>query len=461
MTARPAHLRVTLATGESRMHAPCHLDCLLGAARPATHLDGRGPLDAALGGAGRFQVRSVFHARRSLGRTGQQAAGFSDDEEQLGLSRTYLVEMGDPEGVARAVDRLRALGVVESAGPELLARSYRAPVAARPDPPTRREAEVPFAMVGAAAAHEIERGSDRIRVGVVDTGVALDHPELAGRLVAGYDFVDLGLGRLADGPELLGDASGRDDVPEDEVGHGTHVAGVIGAAGLRVPRGLGGECVAVPLRVLAGARSGPSGKPFGIGSLSDIDAGIKLAVDRSSRVVNLSLGTSATELDPGAPVPHEEVVAYAERREVVLVAASGNDGTTVPFYPAALPTVLAVGSVDPRGEVSEFTSTGPHVVLHAPGEDIVGISLHGYRRSTGTSHAAPFVSGAAALVASRADRQGHALSAEDIRRVLVESARARAPGGPPVLDAVAALRLADRLSTPLSDNQARSQSWQH
>ena len=204
MTARSAYLRVTLAPGESRMHAPCHLDCLLGAARPVRHLDGRGPLDAALGGAGRFQARSVFHARRSLGRAGQQAAGFSDDEEQLGLSRTYLVEMGDPDGVARAIDRLRGLDVVESAGAELLARSYRAPAATRPDPPTRREAEVPFAMVGAAAAHRIEPGSDRIRVGVVDTGVALDHPELAGRIVAGYDFVDLGLGRLADGPELLG-----------------------------------------------------------------------------------------------------------------------------------------------------------------------------------------------------------------------------------------------------------------
>ncbi len=461
MTNRLAYLRVTLAAGEARGHAPCHLDCLIGAARPATHLDGRGPLDAALGGAGRFQVRSVFHARRSLGRTGQQVAGFADDEEQLGLSRTYLVEMADPAEVAAAIDVLRGLGVVESASAELLACSYRAPVASKPHPPTRSEAEVPFAMVAAGAAHRIEAGSERIRIGVIDTGVALDHPELAGRIVAGYDLVDLGTGRLADGPELLGDASGRDDVPEDEVGHGTHVAGVIGAAGHRLPRGVGGQCVAIPLRVLAGARSGPHGKPFGIGSLSDIDAGIKLAVDRNTRVLNLSLGTSANELDEAAPLPHQSVVSYAENQEVVLVAASGNDGTTVPFYPAALPTVLAVGSVDAAGEVSQFTSNGPHVVLHAPGEDIVGLSLHGYRRSTGTSHAAPFVSGAAALIASRVSRQGRELSAADIRRVLIESARARAPGGPPVLDAAAALRLADRSSTSPTDDQQRSQPWQH
>ena len=460
MTIRSTYVRLTLAPGEGREHAPSHLDCLVGAARPTMRLDGGGPLDAALGGAGRFRARSVFHARRSLGRVGQQTAGFADDEEALALSRTYLVELADRTDVRRALDRLRNLAVVETASAELMAQSYRAPARTSQHPPTRREAEVPFTIVRAREALGIEPGSDRILVGVVDTGVALDHPELAGRMSAGYDFVDLGLGRMADGPELLGDASGRDDVPEDEVGHGTHVAGVIGAAGRRVPPGIGGQCLAVPMRVLAGARSAPNGKPFGIGSLSDIDAGLKVAVDRKTRVVNLSLGTSATELDPQAPPPHQAVAAYAESRQVVLVAASGNDGSGVPFYPAALPTVLAVGSVGSGGEVSEFTSFGPHVVLHAPGEEIVGLSLHGYRRSTGTSHAAPFVSGAAALVAARADRQGRSLSAADIRRVLIESARARAPGGPVVLDAENALHHADRLTHP-STGDPRSQSWQH
>ncbi len=456
MSTRATYLRLTLASGEAREHAPCHLDCLVGAARPATRLDGGGALDAALGGAGRFRARSVFHARKSLGRIGQQTSGFADDEEAMGLSRTYLVELADRTDVRRALEQLRGLGIVESASAELFARSYRGPSSAAQHPPTRREAEQPFAIVRAHEAHAIEPGSERILVGVVDTGVALDHPELAGRLSAGYDFVDLGLGRSVDGPELLGDASGRDDVPEDEVGHGTHVAGVIGAAGRRLPPGMGGRCLTVPMRVLAGARSGPGGKPFGIGSLSDIDAGLKVAVDRRTRVVNLSLGTSARDLDPEAPPPHRDVAAYAESQGVVLVAASGNDGTEVPFYPAALPTVLAVGSVGQSGTVSEFSSFGAHVVLHAPGEEVVGLSLHGYRRSSGTSHAAPFVSGTAALIAARADRQGRTLSAADVRRVLVESARARAPGGPLVLDAENALHVADRLNHP-SMTDPRSQ----
>jgi subtilisin family serine protease len=446
MTARPAYLRLTLAAGEARPHVPCHLDCLVGAARPAAWLDDGGPVDQALGGRGRFRARGVFSAARSLGRVGQQAAGFTAGEEVLGLSRSYLVEL--PQGDhAATLDRLRGLGVVESAGPELFARATWAGPPPGMGEPTRAEAQLPFDQVGAPAAQHMEPGDPGTKLGVVDTGVALGHPELAGRLLAGYDFVDLGLDDIPGGATLLGDASLRDDVPEDEVGHGTHVTGVIGAVGSRVPHGVAGECRPVPLRVLAGARTG-SGRPFGIGSHTDIDAAVKMAVDTGAAVVNLSLGTPSTELDPQAPLPHTGVCAYAESRGTVLVAASGNDGTDVPFYPAANPTVLAVGAVDRDGSRASFSSHGPHVRVHAPGVDIVGLSLHGYRRSTGTSHAAPFVSGAAALVVSLAARHGAALAAADVRSLLTESARPRAPGGPDVLDIPAGLhRALDHLGT--------------
>jgi subtilisin family serine protease len=442
MTLRPAHVRLTLRAGESRSHVPCHLDWIAGAARAASVLDGGGPLDRALGGAGQFRARSVFHARRSLGRLGQQASRWQDDEEALALSRTYLVQLADPARTGAVVDALRSLPAVESAAPERLARSYRAPATRRRGVPTREESLGPYEVVRAAAALEQEPGDGKVRVAVVDTGVALGHPELAGRLVAGFDLVDLGMGQLSGGLQLLGDVTGRDDLPEDEVGHGTHVAGVIAASGRRIPRGLSGACPAMPVRVLAGARSSPGARPFGIGSLSDIDAGLKLAVDRRAAVVNLSLGTSADDLDPHEPPPHLGVCAYAEARGVVLVAASGNDGTDVPFFPAAIPTVLAVGAVGDDGTRSSFTSTGQHVVLHAPGEDIVGLSLHGYRRSSGSSEAAPFASGAAALVVSQARRSGRDHTPAEVRQVLLSSAWPRAPSGPPVLDAAAALHAA-------------------
>jgi subtilisin family serine protease len=389
----------------------------------------------------------VFTSLTSLGRVGQQAAGFSAAEEGLGVSRSYLVELASHADLAATLDRLRRLRVVESAGPELFARQAWVAATAPPGEPTRAEALVPFDQVGASHALGIEPGNPRVHIGVVDTGVALDHPELAGRLLAGYDFVDLGLDDIPGGATLLGDASGRDDVPEDEVGHGTHVTGVIGAAGTRAPRGVSGDCRSMPLRVLAGARTG-IGKPFGIGSHTDIDAAVKMSVDEGVAVVNLSLGTSQAELDPAAPLPHTAVCAYAEARGTVLVAASGNEGTEVPFYPAAIATVLAVGAVDRNGELAQFSSRGDHVRVHAPGVDIVGLSLHGYRRSTGTSHAAPFVTGAAALVVSLAARHGTALSAADVRSILRESARPRAPGGPAVLDIPAALdRTLDHLAT--------------
>jgi subtilisin family serine protease len=439
MTVRPAYVRLTLGAGESRPHVPCQLDWMAGAARPASVLDGGGPLDRALGGAGQFRALAVFHARRSLGRLGQQASRWQDDEESLALSRTYLVRLAEPARTEAVVGALRSLRVVESAAAERLARSYRTPATRHAGTPTREESLAPYEVVRAAAALRQEPGDDKVRVAVVDTGVALEHPELAGRLAAGSDLVDLDIGFVSGGLQLLGDVTGRDDVPEDEVGHGTHVAGVIAAAGRRIPRGLSGACLAMPVRALAGARSSPNGRPFGIGSLSNIDASIKFATDRRAAVVNLSLGTSADDLDPREPPPHLAVCAYAEAQGVVLVAASGNDGTDVPFYPAALPTVLAVGAVGNDGTVSSFTSTGPHVVLHAPGEDIVGLSLHGYRRSSGSSHAAPFVSGAAALVVSQARRSGRDRTPVEVRQVLLSSAWPRAPSGPPVLDAAAAL----------------------
>jgi subtilisin family serine protease len=439
VTARPAFLRVVLAAGEARAHVPCHLDCLLGAARPAGGLDRGGRLDRSLGGSGRFRVRGVFHARASLGRVGQQATRWADDEESLGMSRSFLVELGEDAMVTPAIERLRSLSVVQSVSSELLSHGVRAASSQQFGLPTHEEAEAPFAAVHAREALEQEPGSPSVTVAVVDTGVSATHPELAGRLLTGYDTVDLGIGPLAVGLELIGDISGPDIAPDDEVGHGTHVTGVIAAAGRRLPRGLSGDCVALPVRVLAGAVSSAGGRPFGVGSLTDIDLGVKLAADRRARVVNLSLGTPATEVDPDGPVPHADVCAYAERRGLVLVAAAGNDGTAVPYFPAVLPTVLAVGSVGSDGHRSSFSNTGAHVKIHAPGDDIVGLGLQGYRRSSGTSHAAPFVSSAAALLVAHAERLGQPLDPQTVRDLLIRTATARVDRGPAVLDAAGAL----------------------
>ena len=253
MTARLAHLRLVLAAGEARSHVPCHLDCLIGAAQPSQALDRGGRLDRSMGGAGRFRVRGVFHARKSLGRIGQQSARWTDDEECLAMSRSYLVEVAEPSMLAAVLDRLRCLDVVESVSAEQLSHGVRT---ARSDAghwPTYDEAEAPFGAVRAHSALELEPGCPSVTVAIVDTGVAATHRELVGRVLTGYDTVDLGIGPLGAGMQLIGDVSGPDNAPVDEVGHGTHVTGVIAAAGRRLPHGLAGECVALPVRVLAGA----------------------------------------------------------------------------------------------------------------------------------------------------------------------------------------------------------------
>ncbi len=178
---------------------------------------------------------------------------------------------------------------------------------------------------------------------------------------------------------------------------------MIGAHGWGIPRGVGGRCLLLSIRVLAAARQ-PSGGVVGIGDLTNIDAGMKVCVDLGADVINMSFGTAAADIDPHGPLPHAAIVRYASAANCVLVAASGNTGRKEVFYPAALPEVIAVGSVGAGGERSPFSTYGDHIALCAPGERIVSAGRDGYEEASGTSFAAPFVSGAAALLVSRARR---------------------------------------------------------
>src|SRR4029077_12596426 len=103
-----------------------------------------------------------------------------------------------------------------------------------------------------------------------------------------------------------------------------------------------------------------------IGAVPDIDAGVKAAIDLGARVLNLSFGTPESAIEAGDPLPHTEVIQYGLARGCVFVAASGNTGETLKFYPAALPGVIAVGSVGASGEPSAFSTRGDHVALSAP-----------------------------------------------------------------------------------------------
>jgi len=448
---RTRHLQVTLAAGEAPGHVPSYLDHLLGAARAATSVDG-GPVDRALRTGGSFRVLGVYGARAALGRVGEQGSPrfWNDAEHELGLSRTYQVELSDADATHRVVDGLRSVHGVEAASVQTLAAAPFA-VALAERTPVHELADVawaPHERIHAPEAHRLEAGDERVTVGLVDTGVSLGHPEFQRKLLAGYDAVDLGVDEAA-GLRLVGDSRGDDFTPSDEVGHGSHVAGVIGATGWELPPGVAGLSLMLPVRVLAAAMTAGAQRPSGIGAEANINCGMKVAVDLGADVLNLSFGTSEHDIDAEAPKPQAPVVAYAKRYGCVLVAASGNSGAVERFYPAALPDVIAVGSVDAGGKRSTFSSYGDHVALCAPGESIVSCGIEGLREGSGTSYAAPFVTGAAALAIAHARRRGLALTAQDVRDLLVSTAaplpRSTAhETGAGLLDVAAALRKLDQ-----------------
>jgi subtilisin family serine protease len=449
----PGSLILKLALGEAPEAIPAVQDVRAGVYRPATEL-GVGPVDRMLS---RFsdwlRVTRLYGAAAAVGRPGRGHNAFDALEHATGLARTFRVETSRDCAIGDMVDGLRQLGVVEAVSPRYLcvlpfARPPAAtvPVRAWTDPD---EAWASRDQVHLAEAMAFEPGDAACVIGLLDTGVAADHPELRTRLRPGRDVVQIASPDLAAGIQLLGDYHGRDDDPDDELGHGTACAGIIGAAGLGLPPGLAGACGLLPIRVLATAQLPGRATRVGLGALSDIDFGLKLAMDLGAKVLNMSFGTPMAELDPADPVPHADVVRYGLARGCVLVAASGNSGAVERFTPAALDGVIAIGAAGADGRPASFSTRGPHVALSAPGERVRSAGLQGDAMVTGTSFAAPFAAAAAALLVCRAARRAATLDSGAAGRLLRVSAAPWPAGtgaghGAGVLDAWAALRALER-----------------
>jgi type VII secretion-associated serine protease mycosin len=220
-----------------------------------------------------------------------------------------------------------------------------------------------------------------VTVGVVDSGVQANLPDLRGVVLPGGD--------------MLGDSGNgeRDYAPND--GHGTAVAVLIASQGT----GTGIVGIAPQAKILPVHSLYP-----GTSDTAPIAQGIKYAVDHGAKVINVSIGTpveSATSCEPA----EQDAVAYALAHNVVVVAASGdtNRGATAGTEPATCAGVLAVGAVEPNGSLWPESTQGSNVSVAAPGDQITGEGADG-RHSTnasGTSFAAPLVSGAAALIRSK------------------------------------------------------------
>jgi serine protease len=266
---------------------------------------------------------------------------------------------------------------------------------------------VATADIGWRAAQTRVDGSGVV-VAVVDSGVELTHPDLAGSIWVNGDEV-CGNGIDDDGNGFVDDCNGydfinRDGTPFDQRtaggaavdnNHGTHVAGIIAAA---TSNGVGVAGVASGVRIM-------SVKVFENGSttISTIIQGIDYASSNGADIINLSLGSS-----PGSPYSQAlyDAVARAEQRGSLVVAAAGNSGVDIdrsPVWPASLanPNVITVGASTNRDARASFSNYGVvGVDVFAPGQSIVSsVGGGGYAFYNGTSMAAPMVSGVAALIA--------------------------------------------------------------
>ncbi|HVR91502.1 MAG TPA: S8 family serine peptidase [Novosphingobium sp.] len=446
----PTAVILKLALGETPEAMPTVRDVVRRTQVAAQSIDGNGPIDRITAElAGEFRAARLFPAAAHPPSPGATHIGYDAIEHTTGIARTLMLRVPAGTPTERLCDALAQVTSVEGVSLNYITQT---PFDAGDSPPLPDSADGGWdarRMVRMPEALAHEPGDDGVTVGLIDSGINARHPEFARTFRTGFDTVRLDSGDVAAGIELLGDHLAMDIRPVDLfVGHGMGCAGIIAANGKAMPRGLGGECRILPMRALAAARM-PNAKVVGIGAISDLDLALKLAVDLGAKIINLSFGTDDDAIAPHSPKPHAESVAYAIARGCILIAASGNNGRETRYWPAAFPEVIAVGAVSESRLPAGFSTRGDHVALCAPGQKVLTSGLDGYQLASGTSFAAPFVSGAAALLVARSHRRAHPIDAATIRRVLVATAQPFASVGisgcgTGILDAAAALEALDR-----------------
>ncbi|MDQ0745502.1 type VII secretion-associated serine protease mycosin [Clavibacter sp. B3I6] len=318
----------------------------------------------------------------------------------------------------------------------ILALAVVLPAAAPAHADPVRERQYWLADYGVEQAWQTTRG-EGVKVAVIDTGVDASVADLRGAVVGGTDVSGIG---SADGTRPVGASSE----------HGTMVASLLAGRGTGTGSGVVGVAPGASLLAVSVALGGPT--PGARDEDAQIADAVRWAVDNGASVINMSLTRNSLDW----PESWDRAFLYAYEHDVVVVAAAGNrgSGTTEVGAPATIPGVLAVAGVDRSGAASfDASSQGITIAVAAPSEQLVGVEPGGgYVQWSGTSGAAPLVSGVVALV-----RAAHPeLSADDVvERVL---ATARQKGQPEIygrglVDAAAAVSatVAPASGKPLGD----------
>jgi subtilisin family serine protease len=273
-----------------------------------------------------------------------------------------------------------------------------------------------FNKIQAFDAWNITEGSDSVLLGIIDTGIDYNHPDLMNQIYInkqengldsqgrdkrsngvdddgngfiddyrGWDFTDrVGFPFDSTG----GDYLGWDNNPFDEQGHGTFIAG-IAAAQTNNNLGIAGTATKIKLLNLRAF------DPGGYGEEDDVAAAVLYAVQMKCKVINMSFG------DDAFSYVLRDVIQYAYSQNVVLVASAGNSGFDAPHYPSGYSEVICVGNSTEEDYVAGSSNFGSTLDLVAPGSSILTTAKNNsYALVSGTSASAPFVSAAAALILS-------------------------------------------------------------
>ncbi|MFC1496566.1 S8 family serine peptidase [Candidatus Margulisiibacteriota bacterium] len=318
------------------------------------------------------QLKQIFKGARKSGihkRSGQFA--YLPD-----LSNTYVIKFDKDQDIFEIIKTLKQDPDVIYAHPNGIIKK----LSTTPNDTSYSNQWAP-ARIGLEDVWDVTQGSSNITIAVIDTGVDYDHEDLSGKVILGRDYVN------------------GDNDPEDDDGHGTHVAGIAAAIGNN-STGMAGIDWGAKILVIKVLDA------IGSGSIENVALGIRYAADNGADVINLSLGdyTNYPAL--------ENAIDYADALGVIIVAAAGNDGRSTPMYPAAYSNVLAVASTDADDVRSvwnglQSSNYGSWINIAAPGGKGNSSNIDNiystYRSNTyifdgGTSMAAPHIAGVVSLI---------------------------------------------------------------
>lgn len=284
----------------------------------------------------------------------------------------HLMSVGSTSLIQSVVGGLRGQSTVQTADANVTEMALDANV------PDDEFYPMQYGLVqkNVAQAWEITQGDPNLTVAVVDTGIDFNHAELKDRVVKGPNFL-FRPGWIFHRKDTVG--------PMDDNSHGTHCAGIIGASANN-GQGIAGVAPGVKLMAVK------SLDMRGAGTEYDVMKGVAYAVTNGAKIVSLSLGgRSTTSVE-------RRFYQDAVDSGALIVAAAGNDGDAVGF-PAAYPGVLSVGATDSGGALAKFSNHDETLGVTAPGVGILStVPGNSYEKLSGTSMAAPFVAGVAALV---------------------------------------------------------------